>query len=253
MNSPTPSERTGSYDSSRLIESNLGRNDFRRICNPVSGFTLLEILVTLAIFAIIAATIFGSFNMVFTNTESIHERIATYEMAKNGLNRMLLDIQSLYADTTAYKTPDIADTPDPYRVVGDKTYFGAESFSRLRFASLAHLSFSEQNQDGIAQIVYYVQESDENHYILRRSDSLFPYKPIEEIKNDPILCENIRSLKFTYYDQAGVTYENWDSDTDDFGYATPGAIGIELEIGTESRAFRFETMVTIPMWREKKG
>jgi len=217
------------------------------------GFTLVEILVTLAIFAIIATTIFGSFNMVFTSSEPIYEAIADYEMAKNCLNRMILDLQSIHvAMPPVYTRPDIDDPPDHYRIAGDKTYSGSDSFARLRFTSLSHISFGENSQGGIAQIVYYVQESDERLYVLRRSDSLYPYKPVEEIANDPILCERIKSLTFTYYDNEDSPFEIWDSDSEDFGYATPRSIGIALELGNDPDPRLFETMVTLPVRRDKK-
>ena len=60
------------------------------------GFTLIEILVALFIFVIVVTTIFGSYNSVFSNAESIKDDMTSYEMAKNCLNRMIIDLQSLH-------------------------------------------------------------------------------------------------------------------------------------------------------------
>ena len=226
---------------------------FQRSDNAPCGFTLLEILVTLAIFAIVATTIFGSFSMVFTSAESIHKGIDDYEMAKNCLDRMRIDLRSVHVQLPpAYTQPDIDDPPDPYRIVGDKTYPGTESFPRLRFASLAHVSFEEKVKGGIARIVYYIQETAEGGYVLRRSDSLYPYKPVEEDATDPILCERIKSFKLTYYDDGDESFEIWNSDDREFGYATPRSIGIALEIGEEPNPLLFKTTIALPVWREKK-
>jgi len=44
-----------------------------------------------------------------------------------------------------------------------------------------------------------------------------------------------------------------DRDSEEFHNATPRSIGIELEIGDESSSRRFETMVSLPVWRDKPG
>ena len=64
--------------------------------NPSPGFTLLEILIAIFIFAIIITTIFASYRIVFSNTDTINKDITSYEMARNCLNRMIMDLQSVH-------------------------------------------------------------------------------------------------------------------------------------------------------------
>ena len=47
-------------------------------------------------------------------------------------------------------------------------------------------------------------------------------------------------------------FEIWDSDDQEFGYATPRSIGIVLEIGEDPKPLLFKTMITLPVWRERK-
>ena len=217
-----------------------------------TGFTLLEILVAIFIFAVIVTTLFGSYNLVFSNVKNIHEGTALYEMAKNCLNRMVVDLTSAYVSPpSGYTPPEFNEAPDPYRIVGDDSYAGGKRFSRLRFASLAHLPLENRHGGGIAEIVYYVQADDVRGYVLKRADTLYPYAPFEEKGIDPVLCEGLKSLFFSYYDHEGNAHELWDSDSDTFEYATPRAIRIRLEVGDASSALLFETMVTLPASREK--
>jgi len=67
-----------------------------------------------------------------------------------------------------------------------------------------------------------------------------------------VLCENVKSLTFKYYDHEGTEFDMWNSDDEEFGYATPSAIGIKLELGIGSDSKLFETMVTLPVNRMKK-
>jgi len=219
------------------------------------GFTLLEILIAIFIFSIIATTIFGSFSAVFSSADSINEGIDDYEMGKNCLSRMLLDLQSVYIILGPEYVKPTAGTdskPGLYRMVGDTS----NGFPRLRFTSRAHVFSEKDLREGIAEVVYYVQMTKEEHYVLRRADSLYPYerydgKVFEEKFTDPALCEKIRSLEFKYYDAEETEYDYWDSESEEFKYSTPRAIRIKLEFGEESSVLAFETMVAFQAYREK--
>ena len=109
-----------------------------------------------------------------------------------------------------------------------------------------------KTDSGIAEIVYYVQDTEDNGFILRRADNLYPYLHFEEKGSDPILCEGIKSLTFKYYDHEEEEYDLWDSDAKDWGYTTPKRIGIKLELDNDSGQLVFETMVTLPVYRKTK-
>lgn len=223
------------------------------IRHPECGFTLLEILIAIFIFSVIVATIFGSYNSVFTGAEAINQDATSYETARTCLNRMILDLESIHVSLPPqYSPPDFNGPPDPYRIVGSIDNVQTVSFPKLRFTSSAHVSFGGRTESHIAEIVYYVQATDNDHYLLRRADNLYPYEEFEENANDPVLCENLKSLTFNYYDGEGTEYDTWDSDAEDFGYATPAAIGITLELTSGMDSLWFKTMVTLPVYREKQ-
>lgn len=218
-----------------------------------SGFTLLEILIAIFIFAVIVTTVFASYNSIFSDAESIDQGITSYEMAKNCLKRMTIDLESIYVTLyPKYAPPDVDDPPDPHRLIGDSLFIKAEEFPKLRFTSLAHLSLDGNMENGVAEIVYYVQDTQERGFVLRRADNLYPYQPFEEKISDPILCEGIKSLAFTYYDIEGEAHDFWDSEAEHWGYATPKRIGIKLELDNKSDSLLFETMVALPACRKTK-
>ena len=217
------------------------------------GFTLLEILIAIFIFAVIITTVFTSYNSIFNDSGAIDQGIVSHEMAKNCLNRMIVDLASIYVNLyPKYAPPDVDDPPDPYRLTGDNLFIKAEEFPKLRFTSMAHLPLNRSMENGIAEIVYYVQETKERGLVLRRADNLYPYESFEEKTSDPILCEGIKSLAFIYYDSEGETYDFWDSDGEAWEYATPKRIGIRLEIANNPDSLLFETTITLPAYREKK-
>ena len=218
-----------------------------------SGFTLLEIMVAIFIFAIIITTVFTSYSALLSGNETVDQGTAPYEMAKNCLNRMTIDLESIHVTLPpGYSSPVLGEPPDLYRIVGENIESQGVFFPRLRFTSLAHVSFGGKTRKGIAQIVYYVQASGDGNYVLKREDNLYPYKTFEEKVGDPVLCTDVKSLTFKYYDQDGTAYDSWDSDDENFGYSTPKAIDINLELAEKSNSLWFKTMVKLPVYREKK-
>jgi general secretion pathway protein J len=220
---------------------------------PVAGFTLLEILIAIFIFAIIITTVFASYRIVFSNTDTINKEITSYEMARNCLNRMTMDLQSVHMSLPPeYVPPDFDDPPDPFRIVGETTDIKGNGFPWLRFTSLAHLPLGKSRPGGIVEIVYYVQGTDDAGFVLKRADNSYPFQDFEEKASDPILCEDVKALTIKYLDQESDEYEVWDSDDDTYEYATPKAVKIKLELDTGSEPLLFETMVTLPVIREPK-
>lgn len=223
--------------------------------NRCSGFTLFEILIALFIFSVVVTTIFGSYRLIISSAEAVEKGISVYEMGNTCLNRMVLDLQSIYvAQTPGYRKPEFNDPPSPQRIVGDAVYTGTATFPRLRFSSHAHVALGKNRQEGIAEIVYYVEPSEEEDgvYTLKRADHLPPYPEFEPDAGDPILCEGLRNLTIVYFDEEGTEYETWNSESVEFRYATPRAAKITLAIGdADSVAFTLETVVEFPVYREQ--
>lgn len=217
-----------------------------------AGFTLLEIMISILIFSIIITTVFASYRSVFFSTGKIDANMDLYGMTGSCLNRISLDLSGIaIAQIPEYTKPEFNSTPDPFRVVGDRSDLSGADFPRLRLASRSHVPLDGSVHESIAEIVYYVSEDEESRYNLRRSDRLYPYEPPEGEADDPVLCEKVKSLVFTYYNNEGESYDTWDSESEDVAYATPKSIHIQLEVGEEGEASMvFETMVMLPVARE---
>lgn len=226
----------------------------RQILACRNGFTLLEILVAVFILAIVMTTIFGSFNMVMGKADDINKNIDYYEMGNNCLNRIISDILALHITLRPlYRPPDFDDEPDLYRFFGEESTIDGIDFSKLQFTANAHLPLEGNTRMGVARIVYYVQKTSAELYVLRRADHLFPYGDFEENENDPVICDNVSAFSLIYYDESGGEFEYWDSDSDEFGFATPNAIKMMMNIGKPPDDIHLETMMTIPVKREKKA
>lgn len=227
-----------------------------------SGFTLLEILIATAIFAVIATIVYSALNASISRVGAIKDGDFVFGMAAGCLHRMSADLHAVYVDQyPAFKPPDYDDPADPYVFEGDTDYVGSESFSRMRFASTEHLPVSTGDPEnkapeaGIAEISYYVEEDEdqESVYVIRRGDRPFPYDvdPYDtEPGDDPVLCTNVTELKFTFFDNEGNTFETWNSSDENVKYATPTAVEIFFKIKTGQGEYPFFTRVFMPVCRE---
>jgi general secretion pathway protein J len=228
-------------------------SDHRRPSTAVgrSGFTLLEIMVAIFIFAVVVTTVFGSFRAVFSSTDAVGGDVAIFESARTCLGRMATDLGGLIvSDYPRYAIPTFNDPPDPYRLVGDTSDVAGSSFGRLRFASLAHLTLNGDSRQGVCRIVYYVHQRSDESLVLRRADHLYPFPDFEESEDDPILCDNILALEFEYLGDDDEMSDRWDSESADTDYATPRSVEIRLTVGTPSRPKPFTTRVSLHVYRK---
>ena len=237
-----------------LEDTTFRETDMRVPClkhSQKNGFTLLEIMISIFIFSIIITTVFASYRSVFFSADRIDAGLELYGMTGSCLNRISLDLSGIaISQVPEYAKPESDSTPDPFRVIGDQSDLSGADFPRLRLASRSHVPLDGSAHESVAEIIYYVSGDEESSYSLRRSDRLYPYETPEEMAHDPILCEKLKSLVFTYYDNEGEAHDTWDSESRETDYATPKSINIQLEVGEEGAvSIVFETMVMLPVVR----
>ena len=228
--------------------------------SPPQGFTLAEVLIAIAIFALLVSIIMGSFSGVFSHTEKLAVERANNAMARSCLMRMTADLSNAYVRKSPFfSQPETGQEPSLYRFVAKEAANDGDKEVRLQFASRAHVDLSGARRQGIAIIRYYLEAADQSAnptFRLRRQDVLSTVDADElpEPQNDPIICQNVRALQLEYIDAEGESSEDWDSESADFNYATPRAVRIRLElVGVSGRATVFQTVVTLPLWRPPSG
>lgn len=216
-----------------------------------TGFTLLEILVAIVIFGVVVSLIFGSFSIVFSSADQINIGSDMYEMGTACLTRITKDLEAVHvALYPRYKPPDIDDPPEIYRFVATEESLGGEQFAQMRFTTLSHLPTYQGAAEGIAEIVYYAEESENSGNVIKRADHLYPYpEDFEKNDTDPVMCEHVKSFELVYYDHEGHEYKDWNSQDDDYEYGTPRSVAIELIIGDEQTEYVFTTEIALPVSR----
>jgi len=224
-----------------------------RLRQKKDGFTLLEVMVTVMILAIVLTTILASFRTLFSNQDALAVRLEGYRTAETCLNRIVTDLKALYVrQPPQYRPPEFNDPPDPYRFVGSSQPVGGDLEVRLSFTALAHLPSSRaaESETALARITYYIEPGSDSVGILRRADRPFPFDGEPEPEIDPVMAPRVVELKVAFVDGEGETHDEWDSDTDDVAFATPVAVNVAIVVADGGGTTRLETVVTLPVVRE---
>ena len=200
---------------------------------------------------IVLTTLYGSYRSLLTRNPWIENEIQSQEMARTCLNQMVADLGAVYVVSSGeYMTPQSTDPPNPYCLISENLLTGNKTFPRLSFPSLFHLRLGDKRQQDIARIVYYVQQLPNDAFVLRRSETRYPYPPVKENPADPVLCKAIRSLSYTFYDSKGKEFQAWNSDSSDYGRQTPAAVHITMELGArQGVSLKMETGLVFPSFR----
>jgi len=219
-----------------------------------AGFTLIEILIAISIFAVVLTTIYTSYTGTFRVVNETESQAEIYQMARIALERMLEDLESAYIPKNPEtENPEENHRRRPSQFVGEDGEIKGRCADTLRFTSRAHINLSGQEQDpGTVEIGYYVMENEEgDDFVLYRSDRpMFEEAfPLEEA-GGLVLCERLMSVDFTYHEEGGEVCDSWDSASDAFKDRLPEMVSISLEFVNSSNpevSFRFTTSVALPM------
>lgn len=231
-----------------------------------SGFTLLEILIALFIFAAVVSTIYTSYTGTFRIVNETQDQADVYGMARIALERIYEDLESVYVSgqeaVSEESEPELEpepgaepeeETPPLGRFVGIRMELDGARADTLRFSSRAHPVFvTEGPPGGVVQIAYYAEEEDgeEGLVLYRSGDVSFGFGRGEEQSTGAlILCEGLQSLTFTYSDAAGEEYEDWDSMAGEFGGFIPRKVSVRMEFLNRldpEAPYKFMITVTLP-------
>ncbi len=254
------------------------------IDNNNKGFTLIEVLLAIFLFAIAMTTIFTSFTSVLTSSQKVRQSIEEIETARHCFDRITRDLRTLFLPPT-FEEKKITDPENPYSFIGDTDTLSFPASSHLMFADEylekqrieeemkelrkefaysdeeGELSYSalmlhnkkHKYENNLAMIYYYLSENDNQNFLysLMRSDILFnderrPTLGFQDSENDYAVCSNIKSMEIYYIDKNGSEHSSWDSNsqTSDF---VPSAVAINLELQGKYSVRNFRTKITLPV------
>jgi len=206
-----------------------------------AGFTLMELMLSLALLALIMIILYGTFHAVAASKMHADVRVESDQQARTLMWMMCRELRG------AVFTPLI---PSHVLMVGQASRQGGMPMDSITFATLdpGH----RRTLDGFSaeEIITYTAAPNPNHrgwFMWTRAER----SGLLQTANPPnlpptVLATNVTSVHFRYFN--GFQWmESWDSTSSPAGQALPQAISIELMMASGRLSTYLSTTISIPM------
>uniref|UniRef100_A0A7C4MRF5 Type II secretion system protein n=1 Tax=Desulfatirhabdium butyrativorans TaxID=340467 RepID=A0A7C4MRF5_9BACT len=222
-----------------------------------SGFTLLELLISVAMTAVITLAVYGTYRSIVSVADIHEKRIRYLEMAAGCIERMRADVQGLAVRMREEFVPTMKEaSADPLMIriqPADEAIGANERKPFLRMTSRSVVPVSPQDTAGIADIRYELTPDPNGGWNIRRAQRLLPFSErsehAEQRELHPIVCSGVRSVHVAAVNGKGERMERWDSNASDNRYETPKAVFLRLEVGEGGDSVHVETLIHLPVRR----
>jgi prepilin-type N-terminal cleavage/methylation domain-containing protein len=215
-----------------------------------AGLSLLEVLVSASILAIILSLLYGAYHAQMTTTSEIQEMARTNQIVRAIFERMTKDLES-----AVIRFPNIA-TPGLLGMESEDREEDGAPADRIHFTSLSHLEpgASTPHTD-LCEIGYMLEPDPEGPgYILMRTDDPTPDGDMNSGGSTLELARSIGGLDFVFEDDAGNIFKHWSASELDQGGKTPSIISISITLLDRSgKGHRYVTSVRLPMIAGKEN
>ncbi|MEW5740066.1 MAG: type II secretion system protein GspJ [Myxococcota bacterium] len=208
------------------------------------GFTLMEVVIAVAITAFIGVVLGVTFNTTINNKEIIESQAEHYRMLRTAMNRMVREIGAAYVsdryDSKRYR--DAFDRPTNFVGTRDK----------LLFTSLAHQRLYADAKESDQMVVEYQVKSSPDPKAKGRSDLVRRERAQIEERMDrggteDILFEGAKKIEFQYWNSDKKQWEDeWDTRRTERKTILPTRVKITLfAVDETGKEVRYSTQTRI--------
>jgi prepilin-type N-terminal cleavage/methylation domain-containing protein len=205
------------------------------------GFTLIELMVAVAILGLILVMLAGSFHAVAAGKTQAENRIAAEQQSRSVLWQLSNEIRGAVA------TPNV---PSHVIVIGRGQMENNAPLDSLSIATLDPGHRRALEGFGAEDTVSYTTATNPNHrgwsLLLRAQSSSLLTHGNAGAAAPVVLADNLLSIHFRYFD-GNIWTESWNSEALPPGRQLPQAIGVDLVVASSGAPVRLATMVTLPM------
>ena len=211
-------------------------------------------MVAIVILGVVVTTVLASFNMVFSSAETLEGSAVAFEMGQTGMGRIVADLENLFVlERPFYKTPAIDGPPDLYRFEATLDSLGGTKIAKLRFTSRAHLPLNAPAQEGIAEIVYYLQADAGRRPAPEAGRPPVPVPALRGARHRPRALRKRQIVGFRLRGREREGDRQLGFGVPRFDYATPEMVAVRLEVSDGRDVHVFQTAVQLPAVRRKAG
>lgn len=208
------------------------------------GFTLMEVVIAVAITAFIGVVIGVSFNTTIVNKEIVEGQAEHYRMLRACMSRMVREIGAAY----------VSDRYDPkrYRDAFDRPTNFIGTREKLLFTSLAHQRLYADAKESDQMVVEYSLKTSSERAAKGRQDLVRREKVqleerMERGGTEDVLFEGAKKLEFQYWNSERKQWEDeWDTRRTERKSILPTRVKITLTAVDDSgKEVRYTTQARV--------
>ncbi len=205
------------------------------------GFTLMELMLSLTLLALIMIILYGSFHAVAASKLQADARVQSDQEARTLMWMMCRELRG------AVFTPLI---PSHVLMIGQASRQGGMPMDSITFATLTPGHRRALEGFNAEQVVSYAAAPNPKHrgwFLWTRSERSGLLLTASPAQLPPtVLATNVLSVHFRYFN--GFQWlESWDSTATPAGQALPQAVSIELMVASGRQPTYLSTIIPIPM------
>lgn len=207
------------------------------------GFTLLELLLAIAIAAVIITTVNFAFFQSHANIESVGAKREVYQTVRIVMDRIIKDL------TCAYLPPDNRQMTEEemslYRFVGVNDDTGETDRDSITFTTTTDIGFSKAS-GSVCEVGYYLKEDEETKgiYTLMRREDPTPHYGVSKAGQELEIAEGITGMDIVYLDDNLQETDEWDLLK---RLTLPRQVKVTLTMGSGGEAVSFSATASLPL------
>ena len=199
---------------------------------PSSGFTLIEVLLSMAILAIITTLMWSSFSQASRSKKRIEAAQERTHTVRTALLRMSREIEMAY----------LSESNEPDATLPRTTFLATShpDVDELWMSAFAHQRLRGGTAEGDSSIIGYFGERDPADRrilnLMRRETRRVASRDPREVPGETyVVCPDIVRLKLSYYDyRKKEWHDEWDSKVPGTGFL-PSHVHIALTVLDEQQ------------------
>lgn len=196
------------------------------------GFTMMEVVIAIAITAFIGTVLGVSFNTTIQSKDIIAGQAEYYGMLRTAMNRMVREIGAAYV-SDRYDSKRYRDAYDrPTNFIGNR--------DKLLFTTLSHQRLYADAKESDQMVVEYQVKASSESNARGRNDLVRREKVLLEERMDrggteDVLFEGVKKIEFQYWNSERKDWEDdWDTRRNERKSILPTRVKITLTAVDES-------------------
>lgn len=212
------------------------------------GFTLIEVLIAIAIFSFIAVGTSEAIRRGFHVKKRVEEEWNTTHGVRSALSIVQRDIHLAFHKAQDQEAPDFGFDREKWF----RDFFIGKA-KALHFTSLSHRKLYENvHESELSEVGYFLKPEAGKNLFIRRSSAIVDEER-ERGGEEDVVLDNVKDVEFRYFSSTRDRwFDEWDTERTDFRDRFPDAVEIKLIVFENEKPVEYVSKILIALPNNKE-